>query len=340
MSLPTLAKTWQFSLRNAVTAQGTVLATGRRLMRSIKNALKGFGTNPWVVQYSCDSSTAGSAGDLVDRWTTDANLTWANPGSAHSWIVLRQTGIATNFEICIALNSASSIPSSISLVVSPSAGFTGGTTTARPTATDEVVVISQTGWGASAATDSNYVFDVMQSTDGQCTRMMIHEGGISAVGIWMFEKPKNPTPGWTNPSVFLAFGSFGTGQIQYNNLSNSNTTTTCLRARVAGVNYSLQMTGEGMNSGQTGLWGQTTAGQQPNDIDSSFTMMPIGITGTAVGVRGRHGTLFDVWWGSGGVNAADTYPNDATRQFAQFGSGTTTGSIIFPWDGGAAPVLT
>lgn len=339
MALPTLAKTWQYSLRNAVVAQGTLLATGQRLLRLIKNSMKGFGTLPWVVQYSCDSVTAGAAGDLVDRWAADANLVWANPGSAHSWIVLRQTGIATNFEVCIATNSASSSPSAITIAVSPSAGFTGGSTTARPTATDETVLINQAAWGANGSVNQNYVYDVWQSTDGQCTRMMIHQGGVSAIGFWVFDKPKNPTTGWTSPSCFLALGSSSTSQIQYTLLSNSSTTT-AFRSRFSGVNYSMTATGEGMQSGQAGILGQATAFLSVNDIDSSFIMQPIGIVSITVGMRGRQGAFFDMWWGSGTVNAGDTYPNDATKQFAQFGPGSTTGAIILPWDGGAAPVLT
>lgn len=339
MALPSLAKTWQFSVRQAVVAQGTVLATGRRLMRLIKNSMIGFGSNAWTVRYSCDGTTAGSAGDLVDRWSADASLVWANSGSAHSWIILRQAGIASNFEVCIDLNSASSIPSAISLIVSFSAAFTGGSTTARPTATDEVVLLSTAAWGANGSVDQNYVYDVMQSSDGQCTRMMIHQGGVSAIGFWIFDKPKNPTTGWTNPSTCAAFGSASTSQLTYANLSNTASTAS-FRGRFSAVTYHMHATGEAWHSGQTGILAQTTALASVNDIDSSFVMQPIGLGSTVVGMRGRHGTFFDMWWGSGTVNAADTYPNDATRQFAQFGPGTTTGALIFPWDGGAAPVLT
>lgn len=89
MSLPSLAKTWQFNANNSIAAQGTALADNRRLWRTLKDALIGFATNPWVMRYSCNSVTAGTAGDGVDRLTADSNFVWANDTVAHTWYVLR-----------------------------------------------------------------------------------------------------------------------------------------------------------------------------------------------------------------------------------------------------------
>jgi hypothetical protein len=70
-----------------------------------------------------------------------------------------------------------------------------------------------------------------------------------------------------------------------------------------------------------------------NDFDSSWPFFPIGIASTQASHRGRHGTLYDIWWGSSATASADTYPADGSRQFAQLGN------IILPWDG-STPLIT
>ena len=145
-------------------------------IRTVKDALIAFASTPWTMRYSCNSVTAGAAGDGVDRITTNANLVWASAGSAHSWIVLRQTGIATNFELLLSCENAHASGTTLMIVVSPAAGFTGGTTTARPTATDEVVLnAAAVAWAASAVTALRW--HLQQSTDGQCTRIITCAAG-------------------------------------------------------------------------------------------------------------------------------------------------------------------
>ena len=53
----------------------------------------------------------------------------------------------------------------------------------------------------------------------------------------------------------------------------------------------------------------------------------MGIVSTTAGSRGRLGTVFDLWYGSKAIGQGDTYPNDTSRQFAQFGH------FVFPWNG-------
>src|SRR5260221_8977750 len=122
-TLPTFAKTWQFNVNNRVLTSELSGATGQNvhgqmIVLAIKNSLKGFANSPWTVQFSSNcgnngagsaaSGTAGTAGDLVDRWTigntaSGANstndLNFAAAWSRHSWMVLRQTGILSNYEL-------------------------------------------------------------------------------------------------------------------------------------------------------------------------------------------------------------------------------------------------
>jgi len=62
-----------------------------------------------------------------------------------------------------------------------------------------------------------------------------------------------------------------------------------------------------------------------NDIDSTYPIMPIGIYSRTAGNRGRHGFVYDLWWGLQNVADLETYGGSAL--FAQFSD------LIFPWNG-------
>jgi hypothetical protein len=335
MALPALAKTWQFvsngtsCVNQPIASLGSIIADNRRLLRSIKNALTGFASNPWTVRYSCNTTTAGTAGDGVDRWATDADLAWATTTSgARSWIVLRQTGIATNFEVCLDLVGAGTDSTNGlggQLFVSASAGFTGGTTTARPTATDESAqALSGSGvavlrWSQLTA-DLATRWSVMQSSDGACTRFWFYAAGVLR-GFYMFDKPTNIVTGWTNPSYALAAAGTSTAATA----GLANVAAYVGRFRALGINGAMAMGCE--TAGTVIFPSDANAGAVPNDIDGSWPMLPIGLSSSSVGVKGRHGTLADIWLGSNTIPDGDTYPL-ATTDFVQ------VGSLILPWNGG------
>lgn len=321
MALPVLAKTWQHNINQLVTAQGTELDTGEKVMFTIKNSLLNFALSPWTCSGSSNSSVA--ALDGVDRIITTANI--VGSAGAHSWIVLRQTGIATNYEICIDWSSNSS--NGITLIVSPSAGFTGGTTTARPTATDESIVINQTFF--FSGTDSNHQVHVMQSTDGACTRVIVWRGGTNLCTFMIFDKPVNTVTGWTNPSVTYAIGNTSSIAITYSSLTIGTNSI----GRGSGA-FTARWSGESF--GSTLLAELTDIGTVVNSFENAWAFFPIGIASTTASNRGRHGSLADIWWKPTGISDADTFPNDANnRQFVAFGC------LILPWTGGTdVPLIT
>lgn len=317
MSLPTPAKTHQFNVGQAITAQGTHLATNRRLLRTAINSLVGFGTLPWAVRYSCDSVTAGSAGDAVNRWAADSNIVWAAAASAHSWMVLRQTGIASNYEILISCENGSASGSVLTIYASPSAAFTGGTTTARPTATDEVALLANATWGGVGVSDANAKLQVMQSTDGQVTRLLIHVNNTTRT-YWSFTKPATSLAAWTNPSVSIALGSSSGEVITYANLYSAANG----KGKNGATTIALYMTGESVAGSPIGQ-SHNFAG----DVTGEWPVAPIGLASLTASNRDRYGTVADLWWGADTAPQGQTYPNDATRTFVQFGV------LIFPWDG-------
>lgn len=320
MALPSLSKTWQYSVNNTITATGTYSDTCRNAIFSIKNALVSFGTLPWTVVSSSDGADTTAASDL---WATSANIIGNTAGVNHSWIRLRQTGIASNFELLLDCTSAGLYAGT--LVISPGAGFvTGGTATNRPTATDEIVLISDTNWLITpGSNDQDIITNIMQSTDGQCTRILACSQNVVTT-FWFFDKPNLPSTGWTKPSVsYAAVNATDTPVIT--NLSNA---TPALKA-FGSTAFDITCTSEATNT--TPL---TTLLTSTNDFDSTLPLFSIGIVSTTASHRGRHGSIFDMWYTLASPTVSgDTMPNDATRTFAVFGD------VVFPWNG-TAPVLT
>lgn len=157
-ALPAVTKTYSARGNVPYVDVTTALNVARSAIWALKEHMKNTATggatsgtrhanSVWAVRYSCDSVTAGVAGDGVDRWAAITNLVWNNTGSAHSWFVLRNTTLG--YEVCIDLNSAStnSIRIAVAEVATP---FTGGTTTTGPTAANEFDMgSSSVGTGAA-----------------------------------------------------------------------------------------------------------------------------------------------------------------------------------------------
>lgn len=325
-SLPTLTKTWtspgQFSVNNAVFDQGSVQATLRLLLRSIKNAMKAFPSNGWTVTGSSDAVTAGM--DATDRWSADSKLVGAAEGVNHSWIVLKQASINTNY--CVLINLQSSNLGAVDFWVSPNAAFTGGSITNRPTSTQEFQITSATEW---ISYTTPFKYHAIQSDDGQCTRIIVN-GASQVKSLWVFDRPQSPHASWTDPCVQYVYGtSDDTGAATYDKLHyNKPTNETSSRPRVKfpfGVSEA-HWTGETFRDYPAGVLQNF-----PEDLSSAWAIRPIAIHTELQGTRGRVGRLFDLYWGTRGVSMGDTYPASGTKLWAHFGD------IIVPWDGLSVP---
>lgn len=318
MALPVLQKTWQFNVNQAA------ITAHNDLLYKIKVAMVSFGSNPWTVVGSSNSVTANSS----DNWTSASSVVFQNNGAAHSWIILKQVGIATNFQVLIVARRNPGGGSDVMFVLySPSAGFTGGTTTARPTATDEVPFDTD---NASLPTNSANLavtaarLHAMQSTDGQCTRIFIYVNSIPQTML-LFDKPRNPVPGWTIPHVaFYAVQQYNTGasvaQVTYAKLNDLANRT---KSKVGTTQFDLFITSEGCITSMIGEQQNFV-----NDLDNNtYPILPMGLFSTTASARGRHGELFDLYWGATVIGEGDNYPDDATKQFVQFGD------FVHPWNG-------
>jgi hypothetical protein len=321
MALPALTKTWQYALNNSWGTSGSALIDHQIVMRSIKNALKAFATNAWTVRGSSNGSTAGM--DTTDRWSANGDLVWAASGAAHSWIVLRQAAIAGAAEVCIDLTPLENGVQGprATIVWSASAGFTGGSVTNRPTATDEMVLLNGVSWMGTTSASSSFTArgHMRMSSDGQATRVLVHVANVP-VSLWLFDKAQNPATGWSNPSVALALGatSGSDSVLTYAKLWAAANA----RARVGAITASVYFATLGHGGLGTGQR-ITSAGS----VSGEWPMMPIAcvsetasavelLTGRTEGQRG----LFDVWYGSTGLgNPSDYYPSGGSKTFVQHG---------------------
>lgn len=341
MSLPTPVKTWQYSLNTLLASTGVAITNNRNLLLAIKNQLKAFASNPWTVRYSCNSVTAGTAGDGVDRWATNADVVGGSAGAAHSWFVFKQAGIATNFQMLLSVSPEGAGAFSpggnvISVFVSANAGFTGGTATARPTATDEMALIQAgTGssiWGGSPITTATIRMQAMQSTDGACTRIVLCSSNV-AWGIMVFDACTNSVTGWTNP--FVAFvGAPSAASFPSplgTQIATWDTTATASRVFISSTLGIGILTAEG--NGSFVAPADTNYGNLANEVDGNWPIYPIGIACSTIGIRGRMGSMIDLWWGSSAIPTGDTY-DTSSKTFAQFGN------FIVPWDGTTVPIIT
>lgn len=320
MSLPTLVKTWLGSYNNQITAQGSQILTNQTLMLAIKNQLLAFGSNPAVVLYSCNSVTAGTAGDGVDRWTTAANLVWNTSTNVKSWMILKQAGASSNYQICIYLEGGNSTGVALTLVTSPSAGFTGGTTTARPTATDEIVNSSVVAWGGVNGNVS-VRWSVQQSDDGQCTRILLCTAGAVS-SLWGWEKIQNPVSGLSIPVL-----SYMITTLSLTSLCGVASSQVKFRAGSTNGNIIMQVEADTTALGPA----DTAYGNAANQLSGEWPMWPIGVASGTSGITGRHGSMFDMWLGSNTRVTGDRYPDASPGPAGQFAQFT---NIIIPWNQG------
>lgn len=146
--MTTFELTWQ-QHNNVVPAdQTTVVLQMKSFLWWVKSFVTGNSANTgsgtiggsglWTPDYSCDGVTAGTPGDGVDRWGAagafDATKLIRSSGAvAHSWMVLKSPiGLGPFYML---LDWSASVDYQMIITFSKNA-FTGGTTTAAPTATN------------------------------------------------------------------------------------------------------------------------------------------------------------------------------------------------------------
>ena len=321
-ALPIPEKTWQWSTNVVLDGYtyNTTQAWHRQALLLLKAAITGFASSPWTLVSSSNGTTASNA----DNWgATASNLNWANAGSAHSWIVFQQDGMKSGVQLCFDLVTTST--QNITIAFSPSVGFTGGTTTARPTASDESVLISATTWiGGRTSNFSKAHMHFLQPTDGSAFAFLFADAGggtggqiNAAILAWQVQEAVN---GLTNNVLAAAVSASAGNNVL--SIANFHNPTASFKGYQGAT-----MTAFCSASGIINLTLANSNILAPNARTSRWPLYPVGLASITSGKAGLYGRLHDIYWGSTYHQPGTPYTYDGTYWWIQFGS------FVFPWNG-------
>lgn len=316
MALPTLEKTWQYNVNQVIPAS-TVAADKRNLWFKIKQLLTGFASNPWTVVMSSDSITTGAG----DRWLTAANVVMFNEANPHSWIVLQQTTMnGGTFQICLDCNDGSGQYGSI--IISAAAGFTGGSTTYAPTATDGVAIINHNPW-CTFNTSGSTVTHAWMSTDGQCTRLFTYVGGSCVMYFFLDTLADSPLAHnasctWIGNPATRRSNDLLSLTLWYSHNETTNTNMGCYLGTECYNGIAVPAQSAGVI----------------NNLNPSYPMTPLSVHSAVANNRGRVGRVVDAWMGSTAIPDGSTFPiSPPDREFILLCG------YILPWNGSVPQIV-
>lgn len=361
MALPVLDKVYSFVTNvdlkekplSPTTTQLGQYSYGNILL-AIKNQLVAWG---WTVEGSSDGATA--ALDTVDRWTDYTKVVgWKAPGTPTSWIVLKRAnaaGAGKHLYLLIHCKSGTVDKCAELVIVASYNVFAGGSTTACPTSTTSFNILTGVADEYSSISNDDpcfvinpafyiptlplstlrgidVVFHSMRSNDGEVERIIICCNNVVAAFI-SFEKVKSPVTGWTHPFLITWVGTNtvsgdSAGATSYALLNDGGNHASAIPRLGRGVAYHDGVWMTCYHSAEAHV--SAMLGERItyyNEISGEYTMCPVGVVSNFPGLKGHHGFLYDIWWGSVETLTGDTFPGDETQQFCQFGN------LIFPWDG-------
>ena len=307
MTLPSLKKIWTVSGNQAIAGTGNVINDRKALFLGIKNKFLSA-PMPWVVSASCNA-TATITGS--DNLTSIGSIVNAADGTAHSWIVLQQSQISPTFQICFEFSSATQ--SSMTIVVSPVTGFSSGSTTRRPRAPDEYIILSSSTWFdfVNYVSSSDIVYDTWFSNDGRCNRVVALWQNNSR-GMWMFDKVEDAPYQWQEKSIFFVLSGRGeptSGSLLFE--------TPRVLGSVNQMYCTLFMAAEGTRQGTVHKLTPITS-----SFNGKYPLLPITLCCSTWGRRGVLGSVADMWYGPElkTLITGTTYPESGSAQFVQLGN--------------------
>ena len=303
----------------------------RDMLVQVKNAMVASGA--WTVVKSCDSASVSTA----DLWTDWSKI--VKSGALTSWIVLQRS--FDGVQLCIAATVVGGW-TEIQWFLSVKAGFTGGSTTGRATATDEWEgdIPLGSSWLGTSGSDGNtnpeFRAFVWTSTDGAITRVGWWYKG-KFIHWWQFDEilcPVGAAGAWV---PFLQ--AFWKGGNDFNapyarvRLSIYDIDGVRNARPVTGINEKLGMHIE--------KWSATYIVDQWPQDESTLQYLWINTGGMAVDGsppsprKGSVGYLQDIWFvGSTGGGATPVFADGDT---AGNGAFIFIGAMMLPWDGTTNP---
>lgn len=310
-----------FTAAGLTTLQASITGTNQLTISDIG------GGNAYIeIDTTANGSTLNNTAQLGFTSTgmkTINCLVWANSTVLpFSWVVLQQTEINPNFQVCLCTGNHGANYYQTDSYVSPVAGFTltGLVTTAAPLASDRAQFHNSAGgstqWNYSNGSAFDFVLTVAMSTDGQCTRVMGFLGNVMRM-FWLWDKPKNPVSGWTNPAIILMNPNSGVIPTAYTELTDQAQ----VLGRIGSTWAYFYVTTE--------FYVNAALGENlfyPNQITGEYQLTPCGLATSTPGVYGRHGEIYDLWYTSGNMFSGTSFPAAGNRQFVNIVY------LVHPWN--------
>lgn len=334
-----LSKTWYTTANRALDDVTTAQKMASSALFALYGTLAGYvsgtdgpeGARPssvyWTLAGSSDSSTAGI--DATQRiGTSYNNAKWVNVaagGTPHTWFVLQSpSGLLDGpWYLCVDWIGAS--VETATFVISKNA-FTGGTTSARPTSTNEAALTGQLFIESVVAacksyfsTDANGGFRFLLSRNGQ---------GIFQFYLGIESLVEARTSGDSGRTLMFcqqttsARGA-GTQETSMSVRGLAQDGTTALVSTI-GTLFETTFSATG------GSWGTSSTGT--NSIDSQVDALPMGwVYDNTTSHKGIRGRLPDWWAVAAQVAVGSTVPSTGSPERI------IAGTIMIP--GSVAPSL-
>lgn len=337
MSAIILEKQWRHKPNRIVTAGADITATGRAVILEWIDAHLSAGTwydsngnaasAPPAFVCAGSGNAVTAAMDGVNRLTTPGDIIMAATTSPHSWIVW--TDPVSGVQMCFDFNTTT-VASAIRVCISPAGLYTGGSTTARPTAADEHVFSNLTAWGLSL-TNVNNGIHFSRSVDGELTLVRITRNGWTCAN-WIYGKITDASEGMGS--------EFFIGKEAVSTAAPSATGTTygfwtgssflfSYGSGAAALGFTQQQ-----NAGKPG---QTTQLQAVNTFSGKWPLHPMGVVCIATSNIGILGRIADICAGpiqiSGGAATDYNYYGEASGSYEW----VHFGSLVCPWPKSIAP---
>ena len=328
---PTIVKNWQYgTIANALTSSDLGNQVDLILQRTANRISLGH------LVAGSGNGTSGAM-DGVNRWASVSDFPASNNGV---WQVIEQPGTSAQ-DLMHYFNGGQNI---WTWYHSPSGGFTGGSSSARPTAPDESVLYDNTFFGrGDAGSDPQFVLNWWCSSDLTCYRESYWCGNF-AIGDVDFSAIDDPPDGWATPNYgmvdkdgFWVTSGFG-GSLRIGRWDNYTYIPSTGHGlfKSWGAHGQLNMMTTVEASGYGSLQALPTTALTAKETSSNKYRPPFQpglyeiFTNADGGWKGR---IFDMWWVADSQDSGAVFASGSTAPLTGPVEFVIIGDKMLPWSG-------
>lgn len=304
-TFPVFVKSWQEPIVTRLSTQANGTLQSQAAAVAMKNALLAPPLNPCILRGCSDGG--GSFSTTVDLIADTSDIVAATSGN-HTWMWFQHPS-----GVQFVIDFISANVQTVTVAVSISAGFTGGSATARPTATDERADAARTWF--SSGTVGNYQLLLNHTTDGKLSYAFIVIGGVIC-SQWMIGEAEASHDAWYNvsagspPRICSIEGAGSTSAGSNLNFFATYYAFDRIVAKVesgGGAGTMLLRTTMPVSRGQD----MVTRYQDFPTAGGHWPFWGIGLACITAPRRGRHGRLVDMWRTNGNTPAGYIFRDPA-----------------------------